>query len=131
MSRRSPLDALVARTAEHLLATANLAEGHDPRPAIEQLLRHLITEARELEMQTELGHTIHPIKAVAEESVMDVLRSLDFAPILITPEANGCYTWRWMQSEGMAPTFLAALREALQVAVVGILPSQPLEEEQP
>ena len=130
MSQPSPLDTLVARTADPIMATANLEDGHDPRPAIEQVLHHLLAETCELEMQTELGHTIRPIKAVAEESVIDVLRSLDCAPILITPEANGRYTWRWMQSEGSAPTFLAALREVLLVAVVGILPRNA-EEEQP
>ena len=129
MSQSSPLDVLVARTAEELIATANPDDGHDPQPTVERLLHHLIAEARELEIQTELGHTIRPIKAVAEESVIDVLRSLDFAPILITPEANGRYTWRWMQSEGIAPSFLAALREVLQVAVVGILPDTSREEE--
>lgn len=129
MSRRSPLDALVARTADHIMAAAQSHGGHDSRPTIEQVLHHLVAEARELEMQTELGHAIHFIQAVAEESVIDVLRSLDFAPIFITPEANGRHTWRWMQSEGIAPTFLAALREVLQVAVVGILPDTSREEE--
>jgi hypothetical protein len=131
MSQRSPLDVLVARTAEFILARASLEDGHGPKPAIEQMLHHLVTEARELELQDVLGRTIYPIKAVAEDSVIDVLHSIDFAPIFITPEANECYAWRWMRSEGMAPSFLSALREVLQVAVVGILPDQPSEEERP
>ena len=67
----------------------------------------------------------------AKESVIDVLRTLDFAPILITPDAEGRYTWRWMESEGTAATFLAALRQALQCAVVGIVPGSTTEEERP
>lgn len=77
------------------------------------MLHQLLAEAREQELHEVLGQNMHPIKAVAEERVIEVLRSLDFAPILIMPEADGRYAWRWMQSQGMAPTFLAAWREAL------------------
>lgn len=87
-----PGDVFVQRTAEQVILTVH-SEGSsgNPRPVVPSLLHQLLAEAREQELHEVLGQNMHPIKAVAEERVIEVLRSLDFAPILIMPEADGRY----------------------------------------
>ena len=127
----TPLDELVERTAEVVIRMVQPRSGSDPKPAVKRVLYRVMAEACELERQTEPSHMVYQVKAVSKESVIEVLRALDYAPIHLTPGADGRYIWRWMESEGTAPSFLAALRDVLRVAVVGVLPNPAPEEEHP